>query len=82
MASTNPNNPPQAQEPVLQGSSFSFSWYTWFSQKVGRNLQTASPSAPQTSGASGTPNQIAYDQNYIYVCVGANTWKRAALSAF
>jgi hypothetical protein len=82
MAANNPNPPPVAQEPVLAGNIFSFAWYTWLSSTVGKLLQTASVNAPATSGASGSPGQIAYDQNYIYVCVGANAWKRAALNGF
>jgi hypothetical protein len=82
MASANPNNPPQAQEPVLQGNTFAASWYNWLAQIVGRKLQTASSSAPAAAASAGIAGQIAYDQNYIYVCVGADTWKRAALSAF
>jgi hypothetical protein len=34
------------------------------------------------SGASGTAGEIRVDTNYIYVCVAANTWKRAALSSY
>jgi hypothetical protein len=82
MAVPNPNNPPQAQEPVLAGNTFSFAWYTWFASKVGQLLQTLSPNVPANSGAPGRPGQAAYDQNYIYICTGTNTWKRAALSAF
>jgi hypothetical protein len=82
MATTNPNNPPQAQEPVLQGSGFSFSWYSWFAQIVGRKLQTASSAAPANSASDGTPGQIAYDANYQYVCISANVWKRTPLNTF
>lgn len=77
----NPNNPPQAQEPVLADGRFSMAWYQWFAQIVGRLLQTASPHAPVSSNAPGTPNQLAYDQNYIYVYV-VTKWKRAALNAW
>jgi hypothetical protein len=37
---------------------------------------------PATASANGTAGQIAYDANYIYVCVSANTWKRSALSSW
>ena len=37
-------------------------------------------SAPATSTSTGTAGQIAYDTNYIYICVGTNTWKRVALN--
>jgi len=39
--------------------------------------------APQTtkaSNATGTPGQICWDANYIYVCTAVNTWKRSPLT--
>lgn len=38
--------------------------------------------APVSAAAAGTAGQIAYDAGYIYVCVGLNEWKRAALSTW
>ncbi len=38
--------------------------------------------APASSSASCTTGQWANDMSYYYVCIGANTWKRVALSAF
>lgn len=38
--------------------------------------------APATSTDVGNAGQIAYDSGFIYVCVAANSWKRAALSTF
>ena len=37
-----------------------------------------SPRTIASSSAAGTPGQICWDANYIYVCTAANTWKRAA----
>ena len=40
-------------------------------------------SAPQTtkaSNATGTPGQVCWDANYIYVCTAPNTWKRSPLT--
>lgn len=42
----------------------------------------ATPAAPSSATASGSPGQVAYDSSYIYVCVAANTWVRAALSTW
>jgi len=36
-------------------------------------------SAPTTAGDSGNPGDIRYDNDYIYICISANTWKRANL---
>ena len=37
---------------------------------------------PSSSSTTGNAGMIRYDSNYIYVCVGASSWKRAALSTF
>lgn len=38
--------------------------------------------APANSTALGTPNQVAYDSGFFYICIGVNTWKRVAISTF
>lgn len=43
-------------------------------------LKITSPAAvPATADATGTKGDIRYDNNYVYICVATNTWKRAAL---
>lgn len=37
---------------------------------------------PTSSSGSCSTGQFSFDSNYYYLCVGANTWKRAALSTF
>jgi hypothetical protein len=37
---------------------------------------------PSSSSAAGNTGDIAYDENYIYICVSTNTWKRAGLSTW
>jgi len=37
---------------------------------------------PASASASGTEGQITWDDDYIYVCTGANEWKRAALTTW
>lgn len=37
---------------------------------------------PLNSGAAGEPGTFAFDSNWLYVCVGKNTWRRAALNVF
>lgn len=37
---------------------------------------------PASATAAGTAGQIAWDANYIYVCVAANTWKRVAIASW
>lgn len=44
--------------------------------------ESASANVPASASASGVSGQVAYDSNYIYVCVATNTWKRAALTTW
>ncbi len=41
-----------------------------------------SSTIPGSSGASGSIGDLAVDSNWLYVCVGTNTWKRTALTGF
>lgn len=43
---------------------------------------TIGTSVPGSAGATGAAGQMAYDSDYIYVCIATNTWKRAALSTW
>lgn len=48
----------------------------------GDSLRIATAKTPASAGAAGTQGQVAWDANYIYICVAPNTWKRAALSTW
>jgi hypothetical protein len=43
-------------------------------------LRTAK--TPSSATAAGNAGDICWDADYVYVCVAANTWKRAALSTW
>lgn len=45
-------------------------------------LNDISASVPATASSSGQKGDIAYDENYIYICVATNTWKRVSLSTW
>lgn len=45
-------------------------------------LRITAPHPPASASAPCTQGQIAYDSQYAYVCVAANSWKRAALSSW
>jgi hypothetical protein len=47
----------------------------------GRLLPSTSAAPPSVSGP-GTPGQTAYDNNYFYVCVSTDTWKRTPLATW
>lgn len=40
------------------------------------------PQTPASAGATGTQGQIAWDTDYLYVCIATNTWKRVALNSW
>ncbi len=70
--------------------------HTFINGKVG--IATASPTqyldvndngirveqsmTPASSSSTCNQGQIAWDANYVYVCVAANTWKRSALASW
>ena len=37
---------------------------------------------PSGSSSTGKVGEILFDQDYVYICIQANTWKRSALSSF
>jgi len=43
-------------------------------------LRTAK--TPATAGAAGNPGDICWDSGFVYVCVGASSWKKAAIAAW
>lgn len=45
-------------------------------------VYNVSNNVPALSSSAGNFKDIAIDNNYIYVCIETNTWKRAALSPF
>ena len=45
-------------------------------------IRIRNPRTPATSTSFGNQGEIAWDDNYIYVCVAQNTWKRAPLSTW
>jgi hypothetical protein len=45
-------------------------------------IRIRSPRTPASATASGTQGEIAWDANYVYVCVATNAWRRAPLSTW
>jgi hypothetical protein len=61
------------------------SWSSIYSQYINTTNVTLTGllAGPQTTKAStdtGTPGQICWDADYIYVCTATNTWKRSQLT--
>ena len=71
---------------VYSGGEFKYgSQLKDYTGNIGANniTMTGILKAPQTtkaSNATGTPGQICWDANYIYVCTATNTWKRSPLT--
>lgn len=45
-------------------------------------LRLRTAKTPATAGAAGNKGDIAWDANYIYVCVATNSWTRSAIVAW
>ena len=37
---------------------------------------------PTANNSPGVAGQLSYDQNYLYVCVAQNSWKRIPLNSW
>jgi hypothetical protein len=48
----------------------------------GDSVTVVTPKTPSSSTDTGTAGEIAWDANYVYVCVANNTWKRSAISSW
>lgn len=46
-----------------------------------RNYMVTS-SAPATASSTGIAGTLAYDSDYLYVCIATNTWKRVAIGTW
>ena len=46
------------------------------------SIRIRTSNTPASAAATGAQGQIAWDSDYVYVCVATNTWKRAALSTW
>jgi hyaluronoglucosaminidase len=49
---------------------------------TGATGPSVSDIAPGSSGATGSTGELALDTNYLYVCVGTDTWKRTQLTGW
>ena len=51
-------------------------------QQTSSRLEIQAPETISTAGTTGNAGSICYDSDYIYVAVGANTWKRVAIATW
>ena len=66
----------------IQGNASIFAFYRFVAQAGGQASFNAPLFAPAASTSTGTTGDITWNANYIYVCVGTNSWKRVALTTF
>lgn len=45
-------------------------------------INVATAKTPSSASDTGMTGDIAWDSNYVYVCVATNTWKRSAISTW
>ena len=45
-------------------------------------LRVRTAQTPASTGAAGNQGEIAWDANYLYVCVATNSWKRVAIATW
>jgi len=64
----------------IQGAGF-FGGNVIVSGVIQGSLRTTTPT-PVNASSAGSPGDVAYDANYIYVCTAVNTWKRSALTTW
>lgn len=48
----------------------------------GNTVRIRTARTPASASAAGTQGSIAWDSNFIYVCVSASSWKRVAISSW
>jgi len=76
-----PETAPTVGQVLVAGDPPTF--LQWQDQTGYVGSQSGILKAPQTTKAStatGTPGQICWDADYIYVCTATNTWKRSPLT--
>ena len=40
------------------------------------------PDVPASASSDGVAGDIAYDSDYLYICIASDTWKRVAISTW
>jgi hypothetical protein len=61
----------------------SYNWERWFQSLTDFNSNPRIPFfTPASSTAKGVADSITHDNNFVYVCVSTNSWKRIALVSF
>jgi hypothetical protein len=75
---------PVPASPITPGNTWTAGqWLSaWGSKQDVGGLASTLFATPASSSATCTQGQIEFDAAYIYTCVAANTWRRAATTSF
>ena len=76
---------PNTTVKVHVGGTLASNVITTFSSSnvtIGGNLIVGNTYTPTLANSTGTAGQIAWDNNYVYICIATNTWKRANISTW
>lgn len=78
------NSPGLYKTPIVDPQTGLTTWvWTQAFQQAALQLQSpVSANVPADSAASAVAGQLATDGDYLYVAIGANTWKRVLLTNF
>lgn len=60
----------------------SWPWLRWFNLIPPRLTAPVQPNPPTSATGLGTTGEIRQDGSYLYVCTGANQWRRIVLSQY
>lgn len=70
---------------VHVGGTLAGNVVTTFSQdtvSIGANLVISNTYVPTLANSAGSAGTIVWDNNYVYICVATNTWKRANIATW
>jgi hypothetical protein len=55
-------------------------WLDWFREL--REKLSEPNAVPGSAAAAGVAGDVAYDADYLYICVATDTWKRVSLATW
>jgi hypothetical protein len=72
------------QAPPTNQSGISRPHTVWLQQveNAGNASVQITATIPVSSASPGQPGTIAFDSNWLYLCVGLNIWRRVGLNSF
>ena len=76
--------PPPSQTAIIDQQGAADRIFLSFLNQLRRRAniapQVASP--PATATSAGAPGQVAYDADFLYICIAKDTWRRTGISAW